>query len=331
MNDINEKLREVVRKLLAEGQVDLVIGHEEGTLPLTARPCFLTSAEDADRLVWNAYCRNNLAVYLPALFRPDPYARRGQEPKRPKVGIVVKGCDARSVVGHIKENQIRRDDVIIIAMPCAGMVDLKKIRAGLQGREPFQAQEHDGQIVVEDEDGNEHTFELEAVLSSWCLACRHPSAPVYDIQIEGEPVREAASDSFQEISDFEQEDVDDRWAHFEETMSKCIRCYACRNACPLCYCNVCFAEETRPRWIGIQDQLSDVMAYQIGRIFHTAGRCVECGACEAACPMDVDLRTFTRKLVKDAKELFGYEAGMDAEEPPPLATFRPDDPNEFVH
>jgi len=46
--------------------------------------------------------------------------------------------------------------------------------------------------------------------------------------------------------------------------------------------------------------------------------------------MGVDLRTFTRKLVKDVKELFEYEAGMDAEEVPPLGTFKVDDPNEFV-
>jgi len=64
------------------------------------------------------------------------------------------------------------------------------------------------------------------------------------------------------------------------------------------------------------------------RVFHTAGRCVECGECERACPMNVQLRVLSEKLVKDVQEKFGYVAGEDAEVSPPLATYKPDDPNE---
>ena len=327
---VENNLRETVRGLFAEEKVDLVIGHERGTLPLTTTPCFISDAGDADRLVWNGFCGNNLATYLPAMFRPDPRARRGDPPKRPKVGIVVKGCDGRSVVGHIAEHQLQREDVVLIGMPCSGMVDMRKLRERLDDREMVEGREEEDQIVVVDDAGTELRFAREEVLSDWCRACRHPVPPVYDVWIEGGTSRTPAPDSFAEIAAFEEEPVDARWAHFEREMSKCIRCYACRNACPLCYCTTCFAEETRPRWIGIADAAPDVMAFHVGRIFHTAGRCVECGACEAACPMGVDLRTFTRKLAKDVKELFDYEAGMDAEEVPPLGTFEMDDPNEFV-
>ncbi len=72
------------------------------------------------------------------------------------------------------------------------------------------------------------------------------------------------------------------------------------------------------------------MLYQIGRIFHQAGRCVDCGACVRACPMGIDLRAFTYKLVKDVRELFGYEAGISLDELPPLTTFKLEDKQEFM-
>lgn len=66
------------------------------------------------------------------------------------------------------------------------------------------------------------------------------------------------------------------------------------------------------------------------RIFHQAGRCVDCGACVRACPMNINLRLFTRVLVDEVKERFGYEPGVSIKEPPPLATFSLNDKQEFM-
>jgi hypothetical protein len=46
--------------------------------------------------------------------------------------------------------------------------------------------------------------------------------------------------------------------------------------------------------------------------------------------MDVDLRTFTYKLVADAKELFGHVAGLDIEQAPLLRVFNSDDSDNFI-
>jgi ferredoxin len=78
------------------------------------------------------------------------------------------------------------------------------------------------------------------------------------------------------------------------------------------------------------DDLSETMVYQIGRMFHNAGRCVECDACVRACPMKIDLRLFTQKLGKDVKELYGYEPNFSTEEPPPLCTFTERDSEGFI-
>jgi Fe-S oxidoreductase len=47
-----------------------------------------------------------------------------------------------------------------------------------------------------------------------------------------------------------------------------------------------------------------------------AGRCVDCGLCEEACPVDIPLRLLYRKANRIVKDLFGYEACTSHELPP---------------
>ena len=46
--------------------------------------------------------------------------------------------------------------------------------------------------------------------------------------------------------------------------------------------------------------------------------------------MGVDLMSLTKKIEKDMDKLYGYMAGMDVEELAPFATFKEDDPQEFI-
>ena len=85
-----------------------------------------------------------------------------------------------------------------------------------------------------------------------------------------------------------------------------------------------------PTWLGKTDNISDTMVYHIVRVFHAAGRCVDCGACSRACPVGIDLREQTQKMVELVKELYGFEAGLNLEDLPPLATFKQDDPQDFI-
>ena len=328
MQDTETKLKETVKGLFAAEKVELVIGYERGTLPLRARPCFLRSAEAADRLVWNSFCTNNLAVYLPPLFQRPPNLRGEFAP--PTVGIVAKGCDARSIVGLLKENQVPRENVVIIGMPCPGMVDAAKFAAAAGGRGVADAAiGPDGTIQVTTNAGQTKTLTKDQALAEACLECDHPSAACADMTVEG-TARDAAEERYRKVAEFEAKSPEERWRYFLDEISRCIRCYACRQACPNCYCRVCFAEQTKPEWIGHGDHPSDVVVYHIGRIFHQAGRCVECDACVRACPMNIDLRLFTQKLGKDVLELFDSVPGLSIDEPPPLCTFAPDDSESFI-
>ncbi|MBN2534371.1 MAG: 4Fe-4S dicluster domain-containing protein [Spirochaetales bacterium] len=326
---IENKLKDAVKDLFLKKKVDIVIGFEKGSLPLTSRPCFIRSSDMAERLVWNASCTNNLAVYLPRFFQKVPRAKKSGTPP-PVVGIVAKGCDARSVVGLIKEKQILKENVVIIGMSCQGVIDRRKIESFIDGS--FIAggrQEPGGILEITTGVGDKKKIKVSDVLAESCIECQYPHVENADVRIDGESIT-ASDDGYKAIKAFEEKSPEERWQYFTDEISRCIRCYACRQACPNCYCKVCFAEQTLPRWIGPGDELSDVMIYHIGRIFHQAGRCVECNACVRACPVGIDLRLFTRKLCMDVKELFGYIPGLSIEELPPLLRFELNDNNDFI-
>jgi formate dehydrogenase subunit beta len=311
---LETSLREIARKLLEEGQVDVIIGYEKGSLPLQTTPCFIDDADDVDRLVWNESCGNNLAKYL--VDRKD------------KAGVVAKGCDARSIVMLVVEKQVERDKVVIIGVPCSGIIDRRKIVETLEGREMLEATIKGDKVVVNVE-GSEEVFAKEQFLCESCQTCEHRNAPIYDVFV-GEKAKETKSMGETSLSELEKMTASERWSFFKRELGKCIRCYACREVCPLCYCEECFVDQTMPSWLGKTDDESEVMFYHVTRALHLAGRCVDCGACSRACPMGINLRNLNRRVEKRVKELYNYEAGLSFEETPPLATFKLNDPQEFI-
>ena len=315
MEDLEDSMRETAKQLLSERKVDLIVGYEQGTLPLRTTPCFVDKVEDVQRLVWNASCDVNLSRYLVG--------------RKEKVGLIAKGCDARTMVVFTFEKQIPRENVVIIGVPCLGVIDRKKVEAKLEGKEILEATVEDEQIRVKGE-GFELILPKEDFTCDSCLTCRHRNPPIYDVFV-GERVPETSDvDEFAEVSGVESKSADERWAYFEQELSKCIRCYACRNVCPLCYCKTCFVDQTIPAWFGKTTDLSDTMTYHIVRAFHVAGRCVDCGACSRACPMDINLRALVKKTQKIMKERYNYESGLGLEEVPPLGEFQMDDSQEFI-
>ena len=50
MSELETKLRETARQLLADEQVDVIIGYASGTLPLRTAPCFVDDPAQVDQL-----------------------------------------------------------------------------------------------------------------------------------------------------------------------------------------------------------------------------------------------------------------------------------------
>jgi formate dehydrogenase subunit beta len=312
---VQRKIREKAKELLEKKEVDLVIGFGEGSLPLRASPLFVRTPEEADRLVWNSFCDNNLATYIHKF-------------SRFKIGIVAKGCDARSVTALSLEKRFLPNQIILIGVPCQRMVDRRKVKKAAQG-EIRKAHEEGNLIIIEGENFKD-SLKREDYLYSSCKACTHRN-PAKATFLAGDPVEESSlAEPHPDARDFEKMSPEERWAFFQKETSRCIRCHACREACPMCYCTECFVDGSSPKWIEKGLAPSDLQFYHVVRAYHQTGRCTACGACERACPMDIRLVYLTQKLNQEVEELFHFEAGTDSEAVPPLSTYLVDDRQEFI-
>lgn len=325
-------LREEAGKLLSAGKVQVIVGYEKGTLSLASPPCFITEPGEADRLVWDFFCSQNLAMYVNGLLLAHKDAQKRLKPEdrtKKVVGIVARGCTTRSLLINLQERQYARDEVFIIGLPCEGYLDRRKLAAAAEGEEILQATPEGRELRVQTARG-ETIFPLAGLLADNCLTCRANNPLISDIMIGAPALSGDTTGEYDRVNELEGKSEDDRWAYFRREMAKCIRCYACRNACPSCYCRSCFVEQSQPAWVGLGIDPTDTAVFQTMRIFHMAGRCVDCGACSDVCPMGVDLRSYLKKLDKDGFDMFGHRAGMSLEEPALLATFRENDSEDFI-
>ena len=310
-----EELKDEVRKALPE--LDMVIAWAAGPDSLSHTPLFITEAADVDRIEWDPRCSQSLAGYLPGL--------RGK-----KIGILAKGCDARSIVELLQEKLIDRENVTIFGMHCEGTVDPDKIRSATSCGEGVHSVEIAGGGVKISTggdacaDGETCMVGMEDALMGKCFRCTGADAEPCDhfVGEHGEPPA-VSSVPPSTLDMLEAMGFGDRLHFWEEQMDQCIRCYACRSACPLCVCqDQCAAQSREPHWIDQTDNPREKLMFQAMHALHTAGRCTECGECERACPMDLPIMTLKQALNRRIKELFDYEAGKDPEQTPPLFQFR---------
>jgi formate dehydrogenase subunit beta len=114
--------------------------------------------------------------------------------------------------------------------------------------------------------------------------------------------------------DIEAYDPAERLSRWLYEFEKCIKCYGCRNICPVCFCTECSLEHDT--LVATGPLPPDIPIFHLVRAVHMAGRCVDCGLCETVCPMNIPLRLLYRKVNDIVADLFDYVPGTSATDPP---------------
>ena len=207
-----------------------------------------------------------------------------------RIGILLKGCDGRSFVQLVAEGELDRNRFRIIGVVCPGLTD-------------------QGNPVPK------------------CERCRANTPPMYDqlIQPEGIEPWDRGTEDDQEMGSLLEMTRNGRFDFFKKHFDSCIRCYACRDVCPLCYCRECVTEKSRPQWVEVGVKPSSNAYWNLIRGYHLAGRCVDCGECDRACPSGIPLRLLNRRLSSIVSDLFGYVPGESMEATPAMLDFREDE------
>ena len=121
-----------------------------------------------------------------------------------------------------------------------------------------------------------------------------------------------------------------RMAFWTSEFERCVKCYACRQVCPMCYCERCIVDRNRPIEIDPAPSTKGNFAWQIARAFHLAGRCIGCGECSRACPAGIDLALLNVSLHIAAQKNFVFEAGIDPKADEVIGSYALQDKEDFI-
>ena len=100
---------------------------------------------------------------------------------------------------------------------------------------------------------------------------------------------------------------DERVAYWQGHMARCIKCYGCRDICPVFVESECRMEA----WAKRSRLPPDAPLYHVARAYYIAARCTQCGFCEDTCPGNLPLRTLVDLIRhEDPDELFEFVPGL---------------------
>jgi formate dehydrogenase (coenzyme F420) beta subunit len=264
-----EALMNRVKALLEQGEVKAVVGYTKGTGNVR-RPCFVRECRQAERLLVDEACTQNLATYA----TKDEVRRLG------KLAIIALPSTQRALLQLMAERQLRDGEIVVLAVDGGKLEELSSAQA----------------------------LEEHLALDAGGL----------------DPKDKALLERLGAMS------REERWVFWQKEFSRCMKCYACRNSCPMCYCANCTMDCNRPQWVPVASHSLGNLEYHMVRTMHLAGRCVECGECGRACPVGIPVHLLTLCAEEVVHEQFGQQAGHKAKLDYALSTFRTDDKESFI-
>ncbi len=305
-------LIEKAASLLENGSVCAVLGWRKGEFDYDVTPSVFTTTEDLNaEFVWNDFCGANFSKYL------IQKTRKAEG----KLLVFLKPCDTYSFNQLLTEHRFDREKVYVVGIPCDGMADINKVREAVgDGISEIECGEKiavstiysDEKILIDPKD----------VLAERCINCKSKKHVAFD-ELLGEDGDVIENARFDEVARLEAMTPDERFAFWQNELSRCIRCNACRDVCPACTCEKCVFDNPKS---GVENKAPanefEEKMFHIIRAFHVAGRCTDCGECSRVCPQHIPLHLLNRKFIKDINEFYGdYQAGAEVGSRAPLVNY----------
>ncbi len=119
------------------------------------------------------------------------------------------------------------------------------------------------------------------------------------------------------VAQYDEMSLNERRAFWKLQFNRCIKCYGCRNICPVCFCEAC-AMETEA-WVEPGLLAPPFPTFHLIRAMHMASRCIACRECERTCPAHIPLTVLYDLMRRDMETLLGYSPGADITASPPLS------------
>ena len=145
------------------------------------------------------------------------YLKRPEVRELGKPAIIVKACDERALVVLQQEQQVDRAGLYVIGVACDG---------------------------------------IGSPLESKCASC-DTRVPRFCDVVLGEASKPAGEPGkrWAELEAFLAKPPAERMAYWQKELARCAKCYACRQICPLCYCERCITDKNRPTCISTSPSL----------------------------------------------------------------------------
>ncbi|MCK4667191.1 4Fe-4S binding protein [Candidatus Dependentiae bacterium] len=284
-----------------------------------------------------------------------------------KIAVVMRPCEMRAVIELSKLNQINLNDLILISYDCPGTLPIKNYledpekgeevfnkilldwddkniretcklcdKVSVQEEKTFQSDLHITTLGIE-----QNNFAIISNSEKGIEILNELKLEIKNLSSRDEPVKKIIETRRKNRENSRKELIPQLIGldALSEFFSKCINCKVCRSVCPICYCRQCYFSSEKVKY-SMEDYLLQAstrgnmkflpsLLFQVGRMTHMSLSCVNCGACEDACPMDIKVGQAFSYVGDNVQKLFDYLPGRSFEEPLPLSVYREEEFKEI--